>query len=99
MSNASYWRQECHVARAEIERLRAIIAKWYDYWPEPWGEGRDGFEMQEFGEKHGILIGEDRTTPCGESCNCSEFFGDDEIVTCYRVKPEYLEALKEQSND
>jgi len=74
----------------EIERLRAIIAQWYADWPEPWAEGMDGFEMQEFGEKHGILIAETRTTPCHESCSCGEAFGDNETVDCYRLAPEYL---------
>ena len=79
----------------EIKRLRGIIAKWYEYWPEPWGEGRDGFEMQEFGEKHGILIGTEQTTPCSEGCNCAEYFGDGDVITCYRLAPEYLALERE----
>jgi hypothetical protein len=84
--------------KAEIKRLRGIIVKWYEYWPEPWGEGRDGFEMQEFGEKHGILIGTEQTTPCSEGCNCAEYFGDGDVITCYRLAPEYL-ALEQETDD
>jgi len=89
------WDELAHehtLQKKEIVRLRGVIAAWYAYWPEPWGEGRDGFEMQEFGEKHGILIAEEKTTPCGEGCNCTEFFGDNETVTCYRLKPEFVEG-------
>lgn len=55
-----------------------------DGWPEPWGEGLDGFDMQQLGVKYGMLREETRTTPCCEYCQCSEYHGEGEEVTCYR---------------
>lgn len=53
-------------------------------WPEPWGEGLDGFELQELAAKYHVLKIEQRSTPCGEGCNCAEYFGDGETIDCYR---------------
>lgn len=59
-------------------------------WPE--GGDIDGFSFQDAAEKHGLLIPEVRTSPCGEYCHCAEYHGDmKDGVTCYR-KTEALET-------
>ena len=47
----------------------------------------DGFDIQEMGEKYGLLIPHEVYKPCGEHCQCEEFHSADEMmngVTCYR---------------
>ena len=52
-------------------------------WPE--GGDVDGWDVQTVAVKHGLLISETRTTPCGEGCFCAEYHGDmKDGVTCYR---------------
>jgi len=61
-------------------------------WPEPWGETLDGFELQELGEKHGVLVAYEMSKPCGEHCGCAEFYGEDDAPwTCYYLAPEAVE--------
>jgi hypothetical protein len=57
-------------------------------WPEV-GE-LDGFDLQQLGEKHGLLVKEWRTVPCsdGENCACNEYVVSGEQVECYRIKYE-----------
>jgi hypothetical protein len=59
-----------------------------DGWPEPFGDNLDGFELQELAFKHGILVAKQRTIPCSENCNCSEYCDQGEVVTCYTLAPE-----------
>lgn len=47
----------------------------------------DGFDIQDMGEKYGLLIPTIVTEPCGEYCQCEEYHGSEEMtdgVTCYR---------------
>lgn len=74
---------------AEVTRLQQIIAAYYDGWPEPWADCMDGFEMQDFAEKHGIMDRVEKTTPCGENCSCSEYHGSGETVECFVLRPEF----------
>ena len=73
----------------EIERLQQIIAAYYDGWPEPWAECMDGFEMQEFAEKHGIMDRLERTVPCEEGCRCAEYYGEGDECECFVLRPEF----------
>ena len=72
-------------ANEELERLRAFARRVMQPWPEG---GLDGDELQEAAVEAGILLPEERTAPCGESCGCAEFHGGIEGmadgVTCYR---------------
>ena len=82
---------ENRAAAAELEQAR----KWEAFgramlkdWPEPYGACLDGFDLQELGEKHGVLIGTEHAEPCGDDCNCVAEYGADEFpITCYRVLP------------
>lgn len=56
-----------------------------DGWPEPWGEGLDGFELQQLAARYNVLKIESRTTPCSEYCGCAEYHGHGETVICYRL--------------
>ncbi len=62
----------------------AILSEWPDT------PCFDGFELQELGVKHGLLIPEVRFAPCDDSggCNCADCVYPDEWVeghTCYRL--------------
>jgi hypothetical protein len=81
-----------HALRAENERLRAFASDVMAGFPnaEP-----DGFELQDIAVKHGVLIGERRTEPCGEDCNCTEYYDPSDWkggITCYRL----AEALRRE---
>lgn len=52
-----------------------------DGWPDV--GSLDGFDLQELGEKHGVLIPHAVNAPCGEYCLCAEF--DNIPGTCYRI--------------
>jgi hypothetical protein len=45
----------------------------------------DGFELQELGEKYGLLRKEERVVPCDpEYCQCSEFYEIGAKAECFR---------------
>ena len=61
-------------------------------WPD--GFALDGADFQEIAVKYGLLVPETRYEPCGEHCNCLEYYTKSEMalgVTCYR-KAEWLNA-------
>lgn len=61
-------------------------------WPD--GFALDGADFQEIAVKNGLLVPETRYEPCGEHCNCLEYYTREEMalgVTCYR-KAEWLNA-------
>ena len=74
-------------AADEIERLRSIIRALFSDWPEPAIENMDGFDAQDFGERHGILIPVKVDEPCGVECACAAY--GDFPLTCYRLAPEF----------
>ena len=54
-------------------------------WPD---SGLDGFDLQEIGEKHGVLVPEKRTKLCEPECTCAEYYTSEDVkagFTCYRV--------------
>ena len=58
----------------------------------------DGFGIQDLAVKHGVLVAETRTEPCGAegTCRCVEYHGDmSEGVTCYRPHPSLFDAVEE----
>lgn len=75
---------------AEVTRLQGIVGQFFEDWPEPWAEGMDGFELQRWGEKHGVLIRRDVIVPCGENCGCREYYCDGEEPMCYALAPEFI---------
>ena len=54
----------------------AVLADWPENCP-------DEVDIQDLAVKHGLLIPEQRTPPCGEYCWCAEYHGSGEPVTCY----------------
>lgn len=68
----------------EVRKLRAfaqgVMAAW------PLGDVGGG-ELQELALRHGLLAPEQRTEPCGEGCNCVEYWSAAEFAEgqiCYR---------------
>lgn len=59
-------------------------------WPE--GGDIDMLDFQDAAVKYGLLVPETRFEPCGEYCNCLEYYTKKEMaqgITCYR-KAEWL---------
>jgi len=70
----------------QIESLAGFVREIYDEWPEL--GSIDGFELQDLGEKHKLLIPRTVFAPCGEPCSCAECYTDEEMqkgVTCYHM--------------
>lgn len=66
-------------------KLRAFAQDVMGDWPHECG--LDGFELQDLAVKHGLLVPVEMTAPCGEGCQCAEYYESDELVegvTCYR---------------
>ena len=80
---------ETHKAAcAEIASLRGFVKELFELADWPDGGDIDGFDFQDTAVKFGVLETEQRTEPCGESCNCAEYYSDDEWqdgITCYRI--------------
>jgi hypothetical protein len=74
--------------KARNTKLVAIVDEIFQEWPE--NNGYDG--LQELGEKHGILVPEQRTEYCGEHCFCALYDAKEgtEPFTCYRNKLQSL---------
>jgi hypothetical protein len=56
-----------------------------DGFPEPFGEQLDGCDLQEVATKYGLLRKEPTKVPCGESCQCAEYWKEGETADCYRI--------------
>ncbi len=74
--------------QAENARLREFAKAMIELadWPE--GGDIDGFDFQDAAVKHGILIPEQRSEPCGEDCACNSYYGDNEWkdgIACYQI--------------
>jgi hypothetical protein len=65
---------------AEVEKLRGFAQAVMSEWPDV---GCDGFDLQRYGEKFGLLEMQKRIAPCGEHCNCAEYETGE--VECYRL--------------
>ena len=65
---------------AENAALKAFAHGILKDWPDC---SCDGFDIQELGQKTGVLVGTEVTESCGEGCNCAEYDGFP--LTCYRV--------------
>lgn len=71
----------------ELLRLREFARAMFDAADWPHGGDIDGFALQEAAVKAGLLVPEARSAPCGETCNCAEYYGLTDLqegVTCYR---------------
>jgi len=82
------WREYIAELSERIEMLEGFAWSILSGWPECDGEMMDGFDIQERGEKYGLLIPTEVTEPCGENCNCVEY--GDFPMTCYRVDPRII---------
>lgn len=87
-------RLEAHCDRLEAERDR-LLAFAADTLRNFWESSLEGDELQELGVKHGLLIPEERTVPCGEICTCAEYADEGDTLACYRYSPALLAALQE----
>ena len=65
---------------AENAALKAFAHGILKDWPDC---SCDGFDIQELGQKTGVLVGTEVTESCGEGCNCAEYDGFP--LNCYRV--------------
>lgn len=73
--------------RAENERLRNFARRVMEAWPH--GDV-DGWELQDAAIEFGLLQETRVHEPCGEQCQCAEYFSSDEWdsgVTCYHPTP------------
>lgn len=51
----------------------------------------DGFDLQELAVKHGLMEVVQRAEPCGEGCNCADYYGSDEWpIECHVLLPPYF---------
>lgn len=79
------------------DKLRAFARELFEHWPE--AAGVDGFQLQDLGEKHGLLAKKDPAPrqPCGENCACREYYPDEDFhegaVICYQ-RTEVLDGEK-----
>lgn len=74
--------------KAEIievaEKLRGFARDVFMSWPDI--DHLDGFDLQEMGIKHGILLPIQVDEPCGELCACADYYELEEFpVTCYEL--------------
>lgn len=73
---------------AERDALKAFARELIELSDWPDGGDIDGFDFQDAAVKHGILIPEQRSEPCGEDCSCNAYYSDEEWkegITCYRL--------------
>ena len=91
---------QARIAELERERdaLRAFALDVMGDWPDDCGV--DGFDLQDFALKHGLLTETKVTGPCGENCWCLEYHGGDpedwaDGVICYKKTPLLLDAARE----
>lgn len=66
-------------------KLRTFALDVMGEWPHECGV--DGFQLQDLAVKRGLLKPVTMTAPCGEGCQCAEYYESDELaegVTCYR---------------
>jgi hypothetical protein len=66
--------------RVECEKLKGFAMAIYGNWPD--SGNLDGGELQDLGEKYGLLTPTIVTQACGETCDCAEWA--DFPQTCYR---------------
>lgn len=76
-------RRKMTEAVAERDQLRAFARAVFKDFPESMP---DGFDLQDMGIEHGLLVGSTVTSSCGENCQCASYNGDDIAagITCYR---------------
>ena len=87
------------LTKEQIESLASFALEILDEWPEL--SGFDGGDIQDIAEKHKILIPRTVFAPCGESCNCIEFWSEEEMkagVTCYHMA-DWLARDAQQRNE
>jgi hypothetical protein len=74
------------LTKDQIESLAGFALDMLDEWPEL--GSIDGWDLQDIAEKHKLLIPRTVTEPCGEDCNCSECYTEEEMqrgVNCYHI--------------
>ena len=69
----------CDCREAHSKRLEDFSREVMQAWPE---SGVEGGDLQDIAERHGLLVREERSAPCGEDCVCVGY-GDFPMV-CYR---------------
>lgn len=78
-------------ATDDVNALRAFAQDVMSDWPL---SAPDGFDIQNYAIKHGLLLPQQRFEPCRpEHCQCAEYFAEDEFkggITCYRKTPRLI---------
>lgn len=79
----------------QLKAARSFINAVFAHYPDI---PVDGFDLHDFAVEHGILVMKEPrpTRPCGEGCNCVEYYGADEWadgVECYHLA-EWLSVEK-----
>lgn len=72
--------------------LKAFALAIMDDWPDLHVDSWDVFDIA---EKHGILVPETRFKPCGDNCNCAEYYDDSDWArgqACYRINPDLRDS-------
>ena len=83
----------------QIQSLAKFAIKVLEDWPDM--GYLDGGDLQEMAVASNLLIPHIVHGPCGENCNCAEYYGDDEWqdgVTCYRVV-DWLDRVVEHRDE
>lgn len=73
---------------ARLARFGALVLVAY----ENDREDIDGAHVQDLALRSGVMVHEDRVTPCGEDCACAEYLDDGEAMCCALI-PDALWTL------
>jgi len=78
----------------DLKVLRKFAAEILSGFPEDFGD-IDSFDLQELALVCGLLKSETKTVPCGENCNCAQFYYEDgEETDCYSFTDTMKRAMK-----
>lgn len=64
--------------------LRGFALEMLSYFPDG---APDGGDLQDAAVRHGLLVVEDRTIPCGEHCACADYYDEGEVAECHLRHP------------
>lgn len=69
----------------QLSQMARFINEVLAHWPDG---GIDGGELQEIAERTGILTPQTINAPCGDYCDCQNYYSPEEMaagVQCFRV--------------
>ena len=74
------------LTKEQSELLASFVLEVLEDFPDL--GGLDPCDLQDLAEKYKILVPHIVHSPCGDGCNCAEFYDSDSFqkgVTCYRI--------------